>query len=916
MNRTKKIILAVAAVLCIGLPAWAVFNEKDLPQTLSVLRFELKELNRKMENSRKNLSGVDEAQHARMITMVKKCNELSLILYSQNQDYTFDLTYALNEVSDQYNEFKKDTVPYAQMVTSLNLEIERYEKLIESLKKLPPMLMEYPDSLKDSFLDSGKLHGKYILVDDDDEDEEEEADGHHHHHGHPFELDEKSCEDRDSCIAYAENLLAMYTALRDHIAEDNEHYSNVSMRLKETYAYAQKRYKLVQSKIFFGGQDNYFKVLSNLPFYTKRAFSEAIQKYQRPDEDDSGESSLVALHHMMENHDDDDAICDDCHEGETEEEHEEHVHHHHIHSQWRGPIVLGLVFFVLLYIAISSILTAAIVSICSKKVKALQTERFKSRKTFIALLIGILFFAASVIIANQFIHQNFLVLASGLLLVFAWLVAAIMSSMLVHVRPEQLKPTANIYLPIIVMGLIVIFFRIIFIPNRLINLIYPPLMLGFSIWQFTLCTKLRKKVCSSDYTYSWISSVIFIITTIMCWSGYVLLGIQLIIWWLFQIAAVSTVTAIYDLLDLYEKNVVNKHISKYAQEHTIVQNKRKGAFIEVTWIFDFVKMAIVPVLAILSVPFCIWHAADVFDLTEICKEYFFKPLVNLTSTSGAQILHISIYRVIIVACLFFIFRYAAYAIKALYSHLRLQKAMHASGNDFVHANEVNLTLAHNIIAILCWGSYAIITIIFLKIPMGAISVVAAGLATGIGLALKDVLNNFIYGIQLMSGRLRVGDLIECDGIRGKVDSISYQSTQIITLEDTVMAFTNSALFSKNFKNLTRNSDYELVKIPVGVHYGANVPHVREVLLSALQKLQTVDKYGRNIVDVKKGVTVAFSDFGDSSVDLVVKQYVLVEEEAAYIAKAKEIIYDTLNANNIEIPFPQRDVYIRQMGSEK
>ena len=58
--------------------------------------------------------------------------------------------------------------------------------------------------------------------------------------------------------------------------------------------------------------------------------------------------------------------------------------------------------------------------------------------------------------------------------------------------------------------------------------------------------------------------------------------------------------------------------------------------------------------------------------------------------------------------------------------------------------------------------------------------------------------------------------------------------------------------------------------------------------------------------------MVFNDFGDSSVDLFVTCWVLVEEKATVVAKIKEVVYNTLNKNKIEIPFPQRDVYIRQM----
>ena len=186
---------------------------------------------------------------------------------------------------------------------------------------------------------------------------------------------------------------------------------------------------------------------------------------------------------------------------------------------------------------------------------------------------------------------------------------------------------------------------------------------------------------------------------------------------------------------------------------------------------------------------------------------------------------------------------------------------------------------------------------------------AGGLSAGIGIALKDILNNFIYGIQLMSGRIKIGDWIECDGIRGKVTSINYQSTQVETTTGAEMSFLNATLFNKNFSNLTRSHAYELVKIEVGVAYGTEVSHVREMLKESMQSLMTKDALGRDIVDPKRGITVAFGDFDDSAVTIAVKQWVLVAERYGYIDRAKEVIYDTLNQHGISIPFPQCDVHL-------
>ena len=159
--------------------------------------------------------------------------------------------------------------------------------------------------------------------------------------------------------------------------------------------------------------------------------------------------------------------------------------------------------------------------------------------------------------------------------------------------------------------------------------------------------------------------------------------------------------------------------------------------------------------------------------------------------------------------------------------------------------------------------------------------------------------------------MRVGDTLECDGIRGTVDNISYQTTTIKSIDGSLIAFPNSTLFSKTFKNLTKSDSYEYVALPVGVAYGTDVDKARKVLLKALKPLCRPDKFGRDTVKPSYGIQVTVNGFGDSSVDLMVKQYVLVDLRYAYVAKANELIYKSLAENGIEIPFPQRDVHIKE-----
>jgi len=294
---------------------------------------------------------------------------------------------------------------------------------------------------------------------------------------------------------------------------------------------------------------------------------------------------------------------------------------------------------------------------------------------------------------------------------------------------------------------------------------------------------------------------------------------------------------------------------------------------------------------------CINLAADLFEMNALVRKLFF---YNFVDEKG--VLQLSLFKLCLVVAFYFLFRYINYACKSYYQLLHKR-------SQFSEKN-MNDALVRNVIAVLVWGSYFIFALVLLQVPKSGISIVTAGLATGMGFAMKDLLENFFYGISLMTGRVRVGDYIECDGVQGKVDSITYQSTQVQTLDGSIIAFLNSSLFNKNFKNLTRNHGYVLVKIPVGVAYGTNIDEVRKILIEALDKIRTKGK--KNVVHPDRPLQVIFSDFGASSVDLLVYAWVLVEEKTYFMADAREVIYNVLNQHAVEIPFPQQDVYIKKI----
>ena len=147
----KKRIIALLAAFLLTLPLAAVLGERNLASTLHYLRSELEQDYERIFTSQGRLAEQHGQQHEKMISIMKKCNGLALMLYSQKQEYTFDLTYALESVTEEYDDFNRNRMPFDQIVGQLDIEIDRYSRLIESLRRLPPQLQEIedlPDSLR------------------------------------------------------------------------------------------------------------------------------------------------------------------------------------------------------------------------------------------------------------------------------------------------------------------------------------------------------------------------------------------------------------------------------------------------------------------------------------------------------------------------------------------------------------------------------------------------------------------------------------------------------------------------------------------------------------------------------------------------------------------------------------------------
>ena len=871
----KRRILLLAALLLIFItPVGSVLKEKDLARTLGVLKAELQATYEQQQAFMQSYEQQGMQQHQQLVWYMHQCEQIGLMLYSQSTDNTFDMAYACQQAANLRRDLDNRNSKmrqYDKIIARIKQEIERTNYLIRSLKRMPPVidadsiltasdsiLLQAIDSLaakQDSLLvarESMDEEAVEIMEDENKEIPEEEEDN-----LEPLFLTRAQQRDRNACLLFADTIRNNMQHFLESLEAENAYYQSVREKVLELDEFAQSRYKLLQDNIFRNGGANYFRILASLPMQIMMVKSTVNMRY-KPFEG-----------------------------------------HGQLYSEWRGAPVLLISIFLIFYLALSlGICYIALRWLLPKKWRG---PNFKERRRMLNFVVGIALFAIIVMVVRAVIDRNFIQMGTGLVINIAWLLEAIFLSLYVRLKSEQMRHAAIIYTPLMVLAFIVILFRIVLIPNSLVNLIFPPILLIFAIWQYIVAKRHRQYLPLLDKVYTHITTAAMLFACVAAWIGYTLLAVQVMIWWTFQLAAIMTITFIYDLTKKYETRYLLKNIGSEAtttsERLELLKRVKKGEFIDRTWLYDLFCRTIVPILAVLSVLVSIYWAAQVFEMTSLCQKIFTRDIVNQTG-----LIRISLYLVCMAATLFFIFRYINYALRSFYLYYRKQ---YSEDNE-----SINKTLARNVIGIVCWGLFIIIVLVIFHVPKDGISIVSAGLATGLGFAMQSILENFFYGISLMSGRIHVGDYIECDGIAGRVESITYQSTQITTNDGSVIAFLNSALFSKNFKNMTRNHRYELIKVPVGVAYGTDIEQVRQLIIEALQPIcneKTDD--GQPLTDTNIPVTVAFSEFGESSVDLKVCVWMLVEQKLIISARIKEAIYNTLNKNNITIPFPQRDLHL-------
>jgi len=774
----KKYVIIIILLLGMTLEAGAVLKEKNLDSTLVILRSELTKYYQELTSQREQRKQQREAVFQSLTQTMKQSNQNALMLYSQKQEYLFDLTYACHQATEQYQQFQRQQLPFREFINNTSGDIARYDSLINSLSTTP--------------LNS---------------------------------LSEQARIDRSVCLTLATVIKRTLEDDSQQMADYIRIYDMTEQRLKHMNDYAQKRYYDIQTSIFVNGGDTYFGIIRN--FRQKwQMMKEVVTKKYTTDEDSQK-------------------------------------------SDWNVYWIIGLFMAIGFYALIAIGLNMLAFRFMPKR---LHTEEFLKKRSSIMWTTTAITLAIIMGLLRHYSEQNFFIMASGLLVEYLWLLAVILISLLLRVKSDQIHSAFRIYAPLLTIGFVVITFRIILIPSELVSIFFPPILLGCMIWQWLQVRRHNQNIPRSDMFYTYISLTVFIASAICSWAGYTLLAVQLLIWWIMQLTCILTITCISDYLKMYEK----KH--GFADK-PVTQ----------TWFLTLIHKVVIPVLIVCSVMISIYWAADVFNLSDMCKGIFNEKFINQKN------LQVSIVKLAVVISSWFLFSWIS---KTVLSLMRL----HFETKDPTTA-ESKAVMGKNVVQLIIWGVWLLAALAYLHISVSWLLAISGGLSTGIGFASKDIIENIYYGASLMTGRIKVGDWIQVDGTMGKVASISYTSTVIESLYGEVITFQNAQLFSKNYKNLTRNHGYVLVVVPFGVAYGTNLKQVTELVETAVNDMH------HKWIDKTKKVKSVVSEMADSSINFKLFVWADAPKQSYVVSDVLKCVYDTLNENGIQIPFPQRDIHL-------
>lgn len=282
---------------------------------------------------------------------------------------------------------------------------------------------------------------------------------------------------------------------------------------------------------------------------------------------------------------------------------------------------------------------------------------------------------------------------------------------------------------------------------------------------------------------------------------------------------------------------------------------------------------------------------NIFEFIKQIISFFNVPLVSFGGST------LTIWVIIYLVIILFLLVYVTSKLKNLIIHRLLAKSSIEIGIRVAVASIVRyLILFVGFIVILQTAG----------IDLSSMTVLFGALGVGIGFGLQNITNNFVSGLIILIERpIKVGDRIEVSGISGDVVNISMRATTIITNDNISIIIPNSEFVSSTVINWSHTDRNVRFNFPVGVSYREDPDSIRKLLL------QVADENGGVLKQPRPDVL--FSEFADSAMIFNLRVWTRDYTDRPGVLKSQLYyeIYKKFKENGVEIPYPQRDIHIKE-----
>lgn len=447
-------------------------------------------------------------------------------------------------------------------------------------------------------------------------------------------------------------------------------------------------------------------------------------------------------------------------------------------------------------------------------------------------------------------------------------------SVSVRLPKHLVYPSMGNYLPTLIITVCTVSMRMMLAETFTMRLLLVPIIIVVLILQLLFDYRNRHVTRHFDKLCNEMSAFVYVVALVLAWMGRYFFSVQIIIIWTILLTGLVFLSFAFH------------SITRYGEARMSKNPEYKGSYVDIT-----LRLLIKPSIFFLTLGMCMYECAHIFNIVE-----WMESVVTAFFIDFPGKIRVSLLRALTIV------------VMAMATHYILTMIHHAQNTRRMKTRHqaVSMGMIMQMATTVVWGIFAVISLFLLEVNGMGIVAVMSGVMVGVGIALRDTIDSFLCGVSMMMGRVKIGDTVICEDIRGRVIDIQYRTTQIETEDGAIVSFFNTAFFGKNYRNLTGKNEYERMLLNFKLQKDADITALREEFIEEL--LRELPEISRD-----PGPRIHFVGSERFHMELMAEVWVPVRDYLRVSSRVKEILFLSIRHHGLANMMP--DVRTRVIQGE-